>query len=66
MPIVSVTFVRGPEPAAQAALAEDITSAVVERLGAPRETVSVLLHPVGADQWAVAGRLLTETLGPRN
>lgn len=65
MPYISVTFVRGAEQEAQAQLIGELTDVVVERLGVPRETVSVVLHPVDPSHWGVGGTPLSEVIQAR-
>lgn len=63
MPFVHVTFVEGAGPEQQNQLVKDITNSVVERLGVPVQSVSVVLNPVRSSQWGVGGTLLSETIG---
>jgi 4-oxalocrotonate tautomerase family enzyme len=63
VPLINVSFIEGPDQAAQAALAEDLTNATVERFGVPREAVQVVLTPVPSRQWSVGGRMMDEVLG---
>lgn len=63
MPFIQVTFVEGASSEAQEQLTKDITTSVVEHLGAPCEAVSVVLNPVKSSQWSVGGTLLSEVMG---
>ncbi|SIS97287.1 4-oxalocrotonate tautomerase [Alicyclobacillus vulcanalis] len=55
MPLVQVTMVEGRSPEQKRALIEKVTDAVVDTLGAKRETVRVILYEVPKSHWGVGG-----------
>lgn len=55
MPLVDVTLIEGRPADAKAALIAKLTHAVVEAIGAPCESVRVLLREVPASHWGVGG-----------
>jgi len=55
VPLVQVTMVEGRSPEQKRALLEKLTDAVVETLGAKRETVRVILYEVPKAHWGVGG-----------
>jgi 4-oxalocrotonate tautomerase len=55
MPFVEITLVEGRSNEAKRALMRRVTDAVEEAIGAPRETIRVVLREVPAFHWAVAG-----------
>ncbi|WP_206830468.1 4-oxalocrotonate tautomerase [Alicyclobacillus fructus] len=55
MPLIQVTMVEGRSPAQKRALIEKLTDAVVDTLGAKRETVRVILYEVPKSHWGVGG-----------
>jgi len=63
MPIIQVNLARGRTPEQLRALGEALTTAAEQALGAPRETIRVLLNECDADLWFVGGRTLSEIRG---
>ena len=55
MPIVQIQLVEGRSAEQKRALLTEVTDAVVSSIGAPRETVRVILTEVSASDWAVGG-----------
>lgn len=55
MPLIQVTLIEGRPDQAKAALIARLTDAVVDTLGAPRESVRVILQEVPAAHWGVGG-----------
>ncbi len=55
MPIIDVTLVEGRTPEAKRALLQELTDATERALGAPRESIRVLIREVPADLFAVGG-----------
>jgi 4-oxalocrotonate tautomerase len=59
MPVIRVSsFPQSWET--RKALAEEITEAVHRRTQVPKENIWVIFDPVPQENWAVAGRLLSE------
>jgi 4-oxalocrotonate tautomerase len=55
MPLVQVSLIEGrPAEVAERLIAE-LTETIVRVLGAPKESVRVILYEVPADRWGVAG-----------
>lgn len=54
MPLIQVTLIEGRPAQAKADLIRELTQAVVS-LGAPRESVRVILQEVPAAHWGVGG-----------
>lgn len=55
MPFIDVTMIEGRSPAQKDAFIKAMTEAAVVTLGAPRETVRVVLREVPGEHWAVGG-----------
>ncbi|PMS38586.1 4-oxalocrotonate tautomerase [Trinickia symbiotica] len=55
MPLIQVTLIEGRTINAKAALIDHLTEAAVEALGAPRESVRVIIQEVPAAHWGVGG-----------
>lgn len=55
MPFIDVTMIEGRPPEKKAAFIKALTDAAVETLGAPRDTVRVVLREVPGEHWAVGG-----------
>lgn len=55
MPIINVALLEGRSTEAKAALIRRLTDAAVETLGAPADTVRVLLTEVPPEHWGTAG-----------
>ncbi len=55
MPLVQVTMIEGRSPEQKAALHAALTDAVVGAVGAPRESVRVVIYEVPAGHWSVGG-----------
>lgn len=56
MPIVNISLIRGRTAEQRAALISDVTDAVERSIGAPRQTVRVILTEVEPENWGVAGK----------
>jgi len=56
MPLVQVTLVAGRSATQKETLIGSLTDAVVSALGAPRESVRVLLYEVPSAHWGVGGK----------
>lgn len=55
MPIVEISLIAGRSKEMKLALIKAVTDAVETSVGAPRETIRVLLHEIPAEHWAVGG-----------
>jgi 4-oxalocrotonate tautomerase len=55
MPLVEVTMIEGRPKEKKVALMKRITDVVEETVGAPRETIRVVIREVPAEHWAVGG-----------
>jgi 4-oxalocrotonate tautomerase len=55
MPIVEITLVEGRSDAAKVRLHSKVTDAVIEAIGAPRESVRVILREIPPLHFAVGG-----------
>jgi 4-oxalocrotonate tautomerase len=60
MPLIDVSLAEGRSPAMVRELIDALTDAAVASLGAPRETVRVIIRPVSLDHWANGGVTLRE------
>lgn len=66
MPIIQVNMIEGRTNEQKTALARGITDAVVEALGAKRESVRVLIHEMGAYDFAAGGVTMAERRAAAN
>lgn len=57
MPIVEITLIEGRTLEQKERLAERVTDAVEESLGAPRDTVRIILRELPKHHFAVGGVL---------
>ncbi len=55
MPFVHVTLLEGRTEAQRRRLIEKVTDAIVEAVGAPRESVRVWISEVNGENWGIAG-----------
>jgi 4-oxalocrotonate tautomerase len=55
MPIVEITLIEGRSEEAKLRLHAKVADAVVEAIGAPRETVRVILREIPSLHFSVAG-----------
>ncbi|HYG89254.1 MAG TPA: 2-hydroxymuconate tautomerase [Azospirillum sp.] len=55
MPLIDVTLIEGRSPEKKAAFMKAVTEAAVTTLGAPPESVRVILREVPGEHWAVGG-----------
>ena len=60
MPIIEVTLVQGREPERLRDLITRLTDAAVEAVGAPRESVRVILREVPATHFAAGDETIAE------
>lgn len=55
MPIITVKMLEGRTDEQKKALVEKITEAVVESIGAPKESVSIIIEEMQKNHYANAG-----------
>ena len=55
MPLVEVTLIEGRPAEKKAALIRQVTDAVVSSIGAPVESVRVIIREVPPEHWGVGG-----------
>jgi 4-oxalocrotonate tautomerase len=55
MPLVQITIVEGRSPEQKKVLAEKVTDAVQESIGAPRQAIRVAIYELPAAHWFIAG-----------
>lgn len=60
MPIIQVNMLEGRSLDQKKKLVETLTDAAVVSLGAPRDTVRVLINEMSADHYAISGELISE------
>lgn len=60
MPIVEVTLIEGRTYEAKVRMVAEVTDALVSSLGAPRESVRIIIREVPAWHFAAAGVLKGE------
>lgn len=60
MPIVQVNLIQGRTDAQKKAAASAITDAMVDTLGIKRESVRVLFHEIGANDFYAGGMTIAE------
>jgi len=57
MPIVEITLIEGRSHEQKAKLAAKVTDAVIDSIGAPRESIRVILREIPSHHFAVGGVL---------
>ncbi len=60
MPLVNIQMAAGRTPAQKAALMGAITDAMVEHIGAPRESVRVWINEFASTDFMAAGEVLAD------
>ncbi len=65
MPLVEVTIVQGRSPEQLRALISGLTAAVCESVGAPKESVRVVVREVPATHWAAGDVTIAERNAPQ-
>ncbi|HET9621068.1 MAG TPA: 2-hydroxymuconate tautomerase [Kofleriaceae bacterium] len=55
MPVIEISLIEGRSKEQKRALMASVTDAVERSIGAPRETIRVILREVPAEHWAVGG-----------
>lgn len=56
MPIIQVHMMEGRDDQQKEQLIAELTEAVVNSLGAPRDSVRVLLNEMPKSHWGIAGK----------
>jgi 4-oxalocrotonate tautomerase len=60
MPIIQITLIQGREAAAVSECAREVARTVHRSLGAPMESIRVLVNEIPASHWAVGDRTRDE------
>jgi 4-oxalocrotonate tautomerase len=60
MPLIQVSLAKGRSPEQLQALGEALTAAVEESIGAPRESIRVVLTECEPQHWFVGGETLAD------
>lgn len=55
MPFVQIYMIEGRTTDQKRAVIEKVTQAMVEAVGAPKETVRVWIHDMPKENWGIAG-----------
>ena len=55
MPIVHIHLMEGRSTEQKRAVIASVTLAIVDSVGAPQESVRVLIHEVPKENWGIAG-----------
>jgi 4-oxalocrotonate tautomerase len=55
MPFAQIYLIEGRTEEQKRAVIEKVTQALVDAVGAPQESVRVLIHDVPAENWGIAG-----------
>ena len=56
MPIVQITLLEGRNEEQKAKLSEAVTDAIVDSIGAPKESVRVVLYEVPKSHFSIGGK----------
>ncbi|TAN44967.1 MAG: 4-oxalocrotonate tautomerase family protein [Rhodospirillales bacterium] len=64
MPVVSIKIVKGRSVEAKRELAKRVTDAVVQSIDVKPEWVTVVIEEYERENWATAGELHSDRLGP--
>jgi 4-oxalocrotonate tautomerase len=60
MPFAMLHILEGRDEAKKAALIAAVTDAISTTLGAPRETIRVLIQEIPKTQWGVGGKTIKD------
>ena len=63
--MIQVSLARGRSPEQSRALGEALTTAVEESIGAPRDTIRVMLTECEPEHWFVGGETLADLRASR-
>lgn len=55
MPIAQIYLIEGRTEEQKRAVVEKVTQALTEAVGAPKDSVRVLIHDVPKENWGIAG-----------
>ena len=55
MPIVSITMIEGRTPEQKKAMFKAVTDAIVQTLGAPRESVRIMINEIPMEHFVIGG-----------
>ena len=55
MPFAQIYMIEGRSEEQKRAVIEKVTQALVDAVGAPKETVRVWIHDVPKENWGIAG-----------
>ncbi|MCL6593505.1 MAG: 2-hydroxymuconate tautomerase family protein [Alicyclobacillus sp.] len=64
MPLVQLHILEGRTPEMKKRLIAEVTDAVCRSLGAPAESVRVLVYELPKTHWSVGGKTMDERSGP--
>jgi 4-oxalocrotonate tautomerase len=56
MPIAQINIMPGRTDEQKAKMIAAVTEAIAETLGAPKESIRVLVHEVPSTQWGIGGQ----------
>jgi len=56
MPFAQIYLMEGRTEDQKRAVIEKVTQALVEAVGAPKDSVRILIHDVPKESWGIAGR----------
>lgn len=65
MPILRVSMLEGRSDEQKAAAAAALTTALEAHFGCRPEDVSIIFEEMPRESWAIAGKLLSESLVPK-
>lgn len=60
MPTINVQLFEGRTLEQKRAFVQAVTEATVKTLGAPPESVDILIHEIKREHWATAGKLWSD------
>jgi 4-oxalocrotonate tautomerase len=55
MPIANINIIEGRSDEQKEALVAEVTSAINRAIGAPEETIRVLIHDIPKQNWGIGG-----------
>lgn len=60
MPLAQITIVEGRTEDQKRAVLEKVTEALMEAVGAPRETIRVVIQEVPKTNWGIGGKSMKD------
>lgn len=60
MPLAQITMVEGRTEDQKRAVLEKVTEALMEAVGAPRETIRVVIQEVPKTNWGIGGKSMKD------